>query len=97
MDKDFVWIETDFISKRFGCQKTEIIFLTNENRKKINTRLCLTGYKKVINWELYKRLKFDHTDKWYRHKAEPVQENEMQKILWSFKIQMDQQPIPDRR
>ena len=43
-----------------------------------------------------KRLKFDHTTKWYIHKSESVLENEAHKILWDFKIQTNQQ-IPDGR
>ena len=30
---------------------------------------------------MYKRLKFDHTAKWYTHKAEPALENETHEIL----------------
>ena len=36
---------------------------------------------KVIHQELCKRLKFDHADKWFMHKPEFVQENEMLKIV----------------
>ena len=39
---------------------------------------------KVIHWELCKKLKFDHTTKWYMHKSESFLENEMHKILWDF-------------
>ena len=46
--------------------------------------------RKVIHWELCKKLKFDHTIKWYLHKTESVLENETHKILWYFEIQMDQ-------
>ena len=38
--------------------------------------------EKVIYWELCKRLKFDHTTKWYMHQL-------MHKILWNFEIQTD--------
>ena len=31
---------------------------------------------RVIQWELWKKLKFHHTTKWYIHKPEYVQENE---------------------
>ena len=48
---------------------------------------------KMIHWELCKRLKGDHADKWYMQKLESVQEN---KILWDFEIQIDLQ-IPVRR
>ena len=44
--------------------------------------------RKVIHWELGKKLKFEHTYKWYLHKPESVQVNEMQKILGDFEIQM---------
>ena len=40
--------------------------------------------EKVIHWELCKKLKFDHTNKWYIHKPESVRENETLKILWEF-------------
>ena len=36
---------------------------------------------KVIHWELCKKFKFDHTNKWYIHKPESVQENETQNFL----------------
>ena len=41
------------------------------------------------NEKLWKRSKFDHTEKCYMHKLESVQENATQKILWDFKIKMD--------
>ena len=44
---------------------------------------------KVIHWKLCKKFKFDHTNKWYMHNPESVLENEMQRVLWNFKIQMD--------
>ena len=44
---------------------------------------------KVTNWELCKKLKFDHTNKWYMHNPEFVLENETHKILWDFEIKMD--------
>ena len=47
---------------------------------------------KVNNWELYKRLKFNHSIKWYMHKPESILENETHEILWGFKIQ-----IPTRK
>ena len=41
---------------------------------------------KVIYRELYKRLKFDHTNKWSLHKSESVPENDTHKITWNFEI-----------
>ena len=42
------------------------------------------------------RLQFDHADKLYLYKPESVRENETQKILLDFEIQMDH-PIQARR
>ena len=44
---------------------------------------------KVIHWEVCKKLKFQHTTKWYKHKPESTLENGMHKILWDFEIQTD--------
>ena len=55
--------------------------------KEYKTRHNWVG--KVIQWELCKRLKFDHTNKWCMHKPEFIQENETHKILWDLKIQTD--------
>ena len=35
----------------------------------------------MIHWELWKKFKFDYTNKWYMHNLESVQENETYKIL----------------
>ena len=52
--------------------------------------------RKVIQWELCKRWKFDHTNKWYIYEPESILENETNKILWYFKIQTDHL-IPARK
>ena len=44
---------------------------------------------KVIHWEMYKKLKFDHTNKWYIHNPIPVLENNTHKLLWDFDIHTD--------
>ena len=44
---------------------------------------------KVIHWELCKKLKFYHTNKWYMHNPESVLENETHKLVWDFEIQTD--------
>ena len=44
---------------------------------------------KVINWEMCKKFKFDHANKWYMHNPEPVLENDTQKLLCDFDIQTD--------
>ena len=35
---------------------------------------------KVIHWEMCKKFKFDHTNKWYMHNPAPVQENDKHKL-----------------
>ena len=45
----------------------------------------------MIYWELCKKLKFDHTTKWYMYKQESALKNEMLKLLWDLEIQMDKQ------
>ena len=44
---------------------------------------------KVIHWEMCKKFKFDHANKWYMHNPASVLENDMQKLLWDFDIQTD--------
>ena len=51
---------------------------------------------KTIHWEMSKKFKFDHTNKWYIHNPAPVLENETHKLLWDFNIQTDHL-IPARR
>ena len=51
---------------------------------------------KMINWELCKELKFDHTTKWYMQKPESVLKNQTHQIPWDFGIQTDYL-IPARR
>ena len=58
-------------------------------KKEYNTRHNWVG--KLIRWELCKKLKFNHADKWYMPNPESVLKNETQKILWDFDIQMGHQ------
>ena len=51
---------------------------------------------KVIHWEMCKKFKFDHTNKWYMHNPAPALENDTHKLLWDFNIQTDYL-IPARR
>ena len=50
-----------------------------------------TCYDWVIHWELCKKLKFDHMNKWYMHNPEYVQENKTHKLFWDFEIQSNHQ------
>ena len=54
-------------------------------QKEYKTRHDWIG--KAILWELCKKLKFDHTNKWYMHNPNLV--NEIHKVLWGFEIQTD--------
>ena len=51
---------------------------------------------KEIHWEMYKKFKFDHTNKWYMHNPAPVVENNTLKLLLDFDIHTDHQ-ISSRR
>ena len=46
---------------------------------------------KMIHWEMCKKLKFDHTNKWYIHNLTPLLENYLHKLLWDFEIHTDHQ------
>ena len=56
-------------------------------QKEYKTRHKWVGL--VIHRELYKKLKFDHTNKWYMHNPASVLENDTYKLLWDFEIQTD--------
>ena len=56
-------------------------------RKEYKARHDWVG--RVIHWDMCKKLKFDHTNKWYMHNPAPVLENDTHKLLWNFDIQMD--------
>ena len=56
-------------------------------QKEYKTRHDWVG--KVIHWEMSKKFKFDHTNKWYVLKTVPVLENDANKLLWDFDIHTD--------
>ena len=43
----------------------------------------------MIYWESCKKLKFDHTNKWYIHDPESILENKKHKVQWDFDVQTD--------
>ena len=51
---------------------------------------------KVIHWEMCKKFKFDHTNKWYIHNPASVLENDTHKLLWDFDIKTDHLILPRR-
>ena len=44
---------------------------------------------KVIHWDICKKFKFDHMNKWYMHNLASVLENDTHKLRLDFDIQMD--------
>ena len=55
--------------------------------KEYKTRHDWVG--KAIYWELCKKFRFNHTNKWYMHNPESILENETHKVLWNFEVQTD--------
>ena len=56
-------------------------------RKEYKARHDWVG--KVIHWEMSKKFKFDHANKWYMHNPAPLLENGTRKLPWNFDIQTD--------
>ena len=56
-------------------------------QREYNTRHDWVG--NVIHWEMCKKFKFDHTNKWYMHNPAPVLQNDTHKLLWDFDIHTD--------
>ena len=54
-------------------------------QKEYKTRHDWVG--KMIHWEMCKKFKFDHTNKWYMHNPAAVLENDTLKLLRDFDIQ----------
>ena len=51
---------------------------------------------KVIHWEMCKKFKFDHTNKWHMHNPAPVLENDTHKLQWDFDIHTDHRILTRR-
>ena len=62
-----------------------IIRLDKLAQKAFKTRYDWVG--KLIHWEVCKKLKFDHMNKWYMHNPTSVLEIDKYKLLWDFDIQ----------
>ena len=56
-------------------------------QKEYKTRHDWVG--KGIHWEMCKKFRFDHTNKWYMHNQAPVLENDTHKLLLDFDIDTD--------
>ena len=55
-----------------------------------NIRLDTTGWQ-GDPLGVFKKFKFDHTNKWYMQNPASVLENETHKLLWDFEMQTDHQ------
>ena len=44
---------------------------------------------RVLHWELCKKFKLPHNDRWYEHTPEPSAQNENAKLIWDVTIQTD--------
>ena len=92
-------IRTNHIKARIGkTQQNSKCRLCDDRDETINhiisecSKLAQKDYKarhdwvgKVIHWEMYKKFKFDHTNKWYMHNPAPVLENDTDKLPWDIK------------
>ena len=74
------------ITSLLWCEKLNLI-IRKCSKQKYKSWYVWVG--KVIHWKLCKRLKFDHTSKWYLHYPESAMENEIYKILWDCEMQTD--------
>ena len=74
---------------RLCCDRDETInhIISELEQKEYKTIQGWVG--KVIYWELCKKFKFDHTNKWYRHNPTSLLENDTYKLLWDFNLQTD--------
>ena len=96
-------IRTNQIKARIDkTQQNSKCRLCNDRDETINhiisecSKLAQKEYKtshdkvsKVIHWEMCKKFKFHHTNKWYMHNPAAVLENDIHKLLWDIDIQMD--------
>ena len=57
--------------------------------QQISTKTRHDRVGKVIHWEMCKKMKFDHTNKWYVHNTISVLKNDTHILLWDFHIQTD--------
>ena len=89
---NYIKVEIDNNSKCWLCrERIETINHINSECSQVaqkESKVRHDWWGKVIDWELYKRLKFDHLTKWYIHKTKSIRENELD-IPMDFKIQTD--------
>ena len=60
--------------------------------QKLNQKDYKMGHDNVtkkVHWDIYKKNRLEHSEKWYEHAQEGVVENEKVKIMWDINIQCD--------
>ncbi|KAL5258978.1 hypothetical protein ACHWQZ_G009445 [Mnemiopsis leidyi] len=92
------------IKMKFGLYKCASIKIAKGNKAVFNgislpngdqiDGLDDEGHDKVsavveVHWSLCNEYGFDHSSKWYEHRAEKVLENNDVKLLWHFHVQSD--------
>ena len=84
------------INKRLQNRTSRLCGDRHETINYIISKLAQKEYKtkhdwmdKVIHWELCKKFKFDHTNKWNMHNPESILEKKTHQLLWDFEIQTD--------
>ena len=77
---------------RLCGDRDETIHHIISERSKLAQKECKCRHDwvgKVIHWEMCKKFKFDHTNKWYMYNPSPVLENYTHELLWDFDIYID--------
>ena len=94
-------IRTNHIKARIDkTQQNSKCKLCGDRNETINhimskcSKLAQKEYKTRHDW-VGKKLKFDHTNKWYIHNPVAVVENDAHKLLWDFDIQTDTKSRPE--
>ena len=93
-------IRTNYIKAKIDkTQQNSKCGLCDDRDETINhiiSKLALKEYKirhdwvgKVIHWELCKKFRFDHMNKWYTHNSESALGNKTHKPRWYFEKQTD--------
>ena len=89
-EKTWTWLRKENLKRERNkiADLDYVVIKTKCNKlaqKEYKTRYNSVG--KVIHRELCKKFEFDHTNKWYMHNPESVQEKDTHKLLKDFEIQ----------
>ena len=82
-EKTWTWLRKGNFKR-----ETESLLISAQNNA-IRTNLIKVRIDKVIHWEMCKKFKFDHTNKWYMHNPATILEKDTYKLLRDLDIQTD--------